>query len=42
MFLHFFPGMTPEFVVHGFNGNGMPWDWWETGKAFIDGQLKRE
>lgn len=38
--LHYFPGMTPEFVVYGPkgapDGTGMPWDWWEAGKAYIE------
>ncbi len=39
LFLKHFPGMTPEFVEFGPRkpngelGDGMPWDWWEAGKA---------
>jgi hypothetical protein len=33
--LKHFPGLTPDYVVNGPDGNGMPWDWWEYGKAFI-------
>lgn len=33
--------MTPEYVTNGPNGTGMPWDWWENGKALIDQAMRR-
>lgn len=39
--------MTPEFVEYGPRkpngslGDGMPWDWWQAGKAFIDATRRR-
>lgn len=39
--LRYFPGMTPEFVENGPDGNGIPWDWWVTGCGFIDKALER-
>jgi hypothetical protein len=32
--------MTVEFVTDGPNGTGMPNDWWEAAKAFIDAKLE--
>lgn len=34
--LHYFPGMTVKDVTEGPTGTGMPWDWWEAGKAYIE------
>lgn len=34
--LKHFPGLTPDYVVNGPNGTGMPWDWWENGRAYIE------
>lgn len=33
--------MTPEFVENGFDGTGVPWDWWVTMCDFIDKFLER-
>lgn len=33
--------MTPEFVERGFDGNGMPWDWWIQACDFVDKALER-
>lgn len=41
LFLRYFPGMTPEYVEHGPDGNGIPWDWWSAGCDLIDGWVKR-
>ena len=32
--------MTPEFVENGFDGTGIPWDWWTTGCDLIDEFMK--
>lgn len=32
--------MTVDFVTDGPAGNGMPHDWWEAAKAFIDMKLQ--
>jgi hypothetical protein len=39
--LRYFPGMTPDFVENGFDGNGMPWHWWTQACEFIDEALQR-
>jgi len=36
LWLHYFPGTTPEFVMNGFDGSGIPWDWWAFGCDLID------
>lgn len=40
LWLRFF-NVTPEFVEHGPDGNGIPWDWWEFGCDLIDAWIKR-
>lgn len=32
--------MTPDFVVNGFHGTGMPHDWWANGKLLIDAMMR--
>ena len=39
--LRYFPGMTPEFVEHGPDGEGIPWDWWTTACNLIDKFMDR-
>jgi hypothetical protein len=41
LFLRYFPGMTPDFVENGPDGNGIPWDWWTFGCDLIDEWFKR-